>query len=96
MLTLAAQSRLVWEAMAFKIMVGTTHPGYCTDVQVCLRSIDWLSTHAFSLAESRAADVCVPQTETSHAACRGMHPAAAMILRLACMTHHCVTSAMLS
>ena len=28
------QALLAWEAMAFKIMVGTTHPGYCTDVQV--------------------------------------------------------------
>ncbi len=32
-----AQSRLVWEAMAFKIMVGTTHPGYSTDMQVSSR-----------------------------------------------------------
>ena len=34
---LHAQSRLVWEAMAFKIMVGTTHPGYSTDIQACTR-----------------------------------------------------------
>ncbi len=50
------QSRLVWEAMAFKIMVGTTHPGYSTDMQVSSRGTDeckhchWL--HASTTAVS--------------------------------------------
>ena len=53
------QSRLVWEAMAFKIMVGTTHPGYSTDIEVSSCGTEkfkhrrWLHASTIAVRECR-------------------------------------------